>query len=219
MKLLSSASVFSRQVQFIGAVILIASNAPAQNLFVANFNGDSIIEITPGGVQNTFATGMDNPIGLAFDSAGDLFVANASNYAPGGYITKITPGGVQSTFASGLIQPGGLAFNSAGNLFVGNGTNITEITPGGVQTTFSSGLYEPTAMAFNNAGDLFVADWDGDIYEYTPGGAQSIFATGSFAANAIAFEGETLPVPEPSALAVLAVGATALLVCRRKLAA
>jgi hypothetical protein len=138
MKLLSSVSVFSRQVQFIGAVILIASNALAQNLFVSSDSGP-------------------------------------------GTITEITPGGVQSTFASGLLQPTGLAFNSAGNLFVASGSdNIYEYTPGGVQSTFASGLSEPVGLAF---------------------------------------QGETLPVPEPSALGLLAVGAASLFFRRRKLAA
>jgi len=33
-----------------GAVLLIASGAQAQNLFVADYSGGSITEITPGGV-------------------------------------------------------------------------------------------------------------------------------------------------------------------------
>ena len=101
-----------------------------------------------------------------------------------GDIIEITPGGVQSTFASGLIKvDGGLAFNSAGNLFVaeyGNGLgysgNIVEFTPDRMESTFASGLYAPEALAFQ-------------------------------------------PVPEPSTLGLLAVGATALLVRRRNLAA
>ena len=38
------------------------------------------------------------PDGLAFNSAGDLFVADVSS----GNIYEFTPGGAQSTFASGL---------------------------------------------------------------------------------------------------------------------
>ena len=42
------------------------------------------------------------PIGLAFDTAGNLYVANAGNNT----ITKVTPAGVTSTFvSSGLNDP------------------------------------------------------------------------------------------------------------------
>jgi DNA-binding beta-propeller fold protein YncE len=117
-----------------GAVMLIASSAQAQNLFVADSNG-TINEFTPGGVQSTFAS-LSIPFGLAFNSAGNLFVAGGA-----GDIYEFTPDGVQSTFASGLSGPQGLAFNSAGNLFVadlGGGGTINEFTPGGVRSTFAS---------------------------------------------------------------------------------
>ena len=85
--------------------MLIAYSAPAQNLFVANNNG-TITQITPGGAQSTFASGFSFPTGLAFNSAGNLFVADNTF----GSITKITPGGAQSTFVSGLNNPFALAF-------------------------------------------------------------------------------------------------------------
>jgi glucose/arabinose dehydrogenase len=99
---------------FGGAILLIASSAQAQNLFVSSPSTGSIIEITPSGTQSTFASGLGDPGGLAFNSAGDLFVGDYRS----NNITEITPSGVQSTFASGLEGPEGLAFNSAGNLFV-----------------------------------------------------------------------------------------------------
>ena len=52
-----------------GAVLLIASGAQAQNLFVADYSGGSITEITPGGVQSTIGLNPNNgasPFGLAF---------------------------------------------------------------------------------------------------------------------------------------------------------
>src|ERR1035438_8594198 len=101
-----------------GALLLMAASAPAQNLFVANLgahqSGTTITEITPGGAQSTFASGLSSPEKLAFDSAGDLFEADTGS----GNIYKFTSGGVQSTFATGLSIPVGLAFDGAGNLFV-----------------------------------------------------------------------------------------------------
>src|SRR5208283_4713438 len=80
------------------AFLLIASSAPAQNLFEADWSSGNIYEFTPGGARSTFASGLSEPYGLAFNGAGDLFVANCD----GKSITEITPGGVESTFASGL---------------------------------------------------------------------------------------------------------------------
>jgi hypothetical protein len=50
------------------------------------------------------------------------------------------------------------------------------------------------------------------------GGEESTFASGLGAPTFLAFQGETLPVPEPSALGLVAVGAIALLVRRRRCA-
>ena len=68
-------------------------------------------KITPGGVVSTFATGLNGPTGLAFDSSGNLYVANYDN-GSGTTISKITPGGTVSTFATGLNGSEGLAFDS-----------------------------------------------------------------------------------------------------------
>ena len=130
-------------------------------------------------------------------------------------IYEFTPGGAQSTFASGLYHPFGLAFDSAGDLFESDGGsgNIYEFTPGGVRSTCASGLSQPDGLAFNSAGDLFVSDYgSGNIYEFTPGGVRSTFASGLNHPADLAFQ----PVPEPSALGLLAIGGTALLVRRRR---
>jgi hypothetical protein len=94
----------------------------------------------------------DNPLsGLAFNSAGDLFVSTGG--PPGtGYIYEFTPDGTQSIFASGLNLPIGLAFDSAGNLFEAErGTgSINEFTPDGTRSTFASGLSAPYGLAFQD---------------------------------------------------------------------
>jgi hypothetical protein len=100
----------------------------------------------------SFATGLNEPYGLAFDTSGNLYVANSgTNGALVNTIVKFTPAGLRSTFASatnGLSRPTGLAFDSAGNLFVanlGNGT-IVKLTPDG-GSVFASGLNSPTSIA------------------------------------------------------------------------
>ncbi|MGA2868332.1 MAG: NHL repeat-containing protein, partial [Verrucomicrobiota bacterium] len=129
----------------------------------------------------------------AFNSAGDLFVADIGNNS----IYEFTTNGVQSTFASGLNSPAGLAFNNAGYLFEADSINgygaINAFTPGGARSTFASDnlnapLNAPAGMAFNSAGDLFVADASSSkIYEYTPGGVQSTFASGLSSPQGLAF--------------------------------
>ena len=166
--------------------MLMATSAQAQNLFVTEaYSAGSTYEITSSGVKSTFVPGL-NGIGLAFDSAGDLFVASGSS------IVKVTSNGNPSVFtSSGLVDAYALAFNSAGDLFVSDwgGGSIYKLTPGGVSSTFASGLGSPTFLTFNRAGDLFVADYyTGNIYELTPGGVRSTFASGLNGPNGLAFD-------------------------------
>lgn len=77
---------------YAGAVLLIASSAQAQNLFEGDCNSGIVYQFTPGGVRSTFASGLGTAVGLAFNSAGDLFVS-LGNYS--GSIIEITPSGVR----------------------------------------------------------------------------------------------------------------------------
>lgn len=99
---------------------------------MANSGNNTIVKFTPAGVGSVFAsTGLSLPMGLAFDSAGDLYAANLGNET----IEKFTPDGTASVFArTGLRAPYGLAFDGAGNLYVALfafGT-VERFTPAGV---------------------------------------------------------------------------------------
>ena len=56
------------------AASLAAPTARAQNLFESDGGSGNIYEFTPSGQQSTFATGLNEPESMAFNSAGDLFV-------------------------------------------------------------------------------------------------------------------------------------------------
>ena len=169
----------------LAVISLICSRASAQNLFAVDLNNGNIDEFTPNGVRSTIAFGLNYPAGLAFDQAGNLFVAD------GGAIDKFTPAGVRTTFASGLSLPHGLAFDRAGNLFVSAGDGVSnpgtvyKFTPAGVRTTFASGLFYPFALAFDSRGNLFVADggfaydliFGAAVYKFTPSGLRSTVAS------------------------------------------
>ena len=73
-----------------------------------------IYKFSPDGTQTIFATGLIAPTGLAFDSLGNLFVADNAS----GDIYEYTPDGSRSVFASGLNDPFALAFHQSGILFV-----------------------------------------------------------------------------------------------------
>ena len=174
---------------------------PGDALYVANSNtGNSIVKFTPGGTGSVFASsGLNAPHGLAFDSASNLYVANANNST----IEKFTPGGVGSVFASsGLNVPDSLAFDSAGNLYASNfdGSTIEKFTPGGVGSLFAS-TSRPAGLAFDRAGNLYAANYSSNtIEEFSALGADlGVFASsGMHNPIGLAFG----PVPEPATLAV-----------------
>jgi hypothetical protein len=98
----------------VGALILICSSAPAenligerilpvQNLFVSGSDADGgkIFEFTWDGLQSTFASGLRHPQGPAFDGAGNLFVTDYGSGVSGSIIYKFTPAGVRSIFEYG----------------------------------------------------------------------------------------------------------------------
>ena len=94
-----------------------------------------------------FASGLNRPSRLAFDTSGNLYVANTLSNT----IYKITPDGNVSTFASGLNGPMGLAFDNSCNLYVANNSDdtISKITPEGSVSPFvSSTLNGPMDLAF-----------------------------------------------------------------------
>jgi hypothetical protein len=80
---------------------------------VANFLAGNIEKFTLGGVGSNFANtgpGGNEPVGLAFDSAGNLYSANEGNNT----IEEFTSGGVGSDFANtGFVEPEFIAIEPA----------------------------------------------------------------------------------------------------------
>jgi len=171
-------------------VLLVASGAGAQDLYVSF--GGVINVLSPAGAKRSFPAQFFDPLGLAFDTAGNLFVADF------GYrcVFEFTPQGAQSTFVSSseLGNPEALAFDHAGNLYVGdygNGT-IWKLTPDGTQTSFAFGLPSPVGLAIDSSNDVFVTlasfTTPRVVYKFTPGGVQSTFASGLNSPGALAID-------------------------------
>lgn len=123
--------------------------------------------------------GINAPWDLDFDTAGNMFIAAASNHR----IREVDTSGQMSTFygngtTSVLNNPQGVGLDPSDNVFVADTGNarIVKITPAGVGTVFGSGLAltEPTNVAFDSAGRLLVADcnsgFDGAIWQYNAAG-------------------------------------------------
>jgi DNA-binding beta-propeller fold protein YncE len=138
----------------------------------------TIYKITPDGTLSPFASLSFTGWALAFDSAGNLYVATGD--ATNGEILEFTPDydpllrtGMMTTFVGpsnfppGGPGPIGLAFDASGNLFVStvNGNDSTgdirKFGPDGTEITprFAMGLTNsPRGIAFDGAGNLFVAE-------------------------------------------------------------
>lgn len=173
------------------------------HLFEAEYTTDSndnstMHKITQGVVVSAFPQAEDHQRNLAFDAAGNLYVADTAVDS----VVKIAPDGTQSTFATGLDEPDGLAVDANDNVYVANNANgfgltLSKITPAGVSTTYATGLAAPAGLTFDAYGNLYVANGathgGGTITEITPAGAKSTFTTGFTNPNGIAFG--PLPVP------------------------
>jgi len=127
------------------------------------------IEVALMGLKDLdcFAEGLDGPFGMAFDGAGNLYVANEGAGGGGGTtISKITPSGAVSTFATGFNGPSGLAFDQDWNLWVsddgkwyGEPCNIWKVgSDGTIIAGYDFEFWNPNAIAFDKEGSLFVAD-------------------------------------------------------------
>jgi serine/threonine protein kinase, bacterial len=114
------------------------------NVFAANTDGGSgnfgsVSELTAG---SSYATGLDfapasaafnNPISIALDGSGNLFVANEIGDSNNGSVSELT---AASSYATGVnFAPSGAAFNNpvsialdgSGNLFAANFNSVSEI--------------------------------------------------------------------------------------------
>jgi sugar lactone lactonase YvrE len=153
-------------------------------LFAGNLAG-------PGTVDGVGAAArFNNPIGLAIDVGGDMYVADTDNHA----IRKITPTGVVTTLAgqagiSGstdgigpearFSSPEGIAIDTTGTIYIADTGNVTirKVTPTGAVTTFAgtagapgaddgigaaARFSDPIGLAVDAGGDVYVADSEVD---------------------------------------------------------
>jgi hypothetical protein len=192
------------------------------NLFVSDTQIKTVGEYnaTTGAVINAnFITGLTGPVGLAL-SGNNLFVSNYNAGTVGEY-DATTGAAINASFMTGLTGPFGLALSS-NNLFVSNYNAGTvgeyDATTGAViNANLITGLSIPEGLALSDNNLFVVNNGSGTVGEYN--------ATTGAAINANLITGLNNPtglavasVPEPSTLAMIAVGSVALMgmMLRRK---
>jgi hypothetical protein len=198
---------------FAVAILVMATltaNCAPGDIFASINNGPgngvgAIYQYTPAGVQSTVASGLSHPRGLAFDSAGNLFVAtyfcetNNRNTICDSTILKIAPNGAQIVFAKiPTLSSQAVVIDQSDNVFVmtfnsqlrPSPSKILKFTPNGVRTQFGSVPgSESFGLAFDSAGNLFAADLlSAAIYKFAPDGTRTLFVGPS------AFDGVNGPV-------------------------
>lgn len=115
---LSAGGVFDKPVTCIPSL-------DGQALVVSDGGADMILRVDLATGQQTVMFDQTtsgglfaSPDGLAYDDAGNLYVANLTGHN----VVKVAPDGTTTVFADSTLvsQPGGLAIDGAGNLFVAN---------------------------------------------------------------------------------------------------
>ncbi len=162
-----------RRVDLNGTITTIAGNG------VAGFSGD-------GGLAADAS--LMFPLGMAMDSIGNLYVADANNHRVrkiglGGVITTVAGNGLESfsgdlgpATSASLNYPEDVAIDRAGNLFIADSGNnrIRKVDPSGVISTIAGTVLNgfsgdggpsveavlnfPWALATDAAGDVYIAD-------------------------------------------------------------
>lgn len=147
--------------------------APNGDLLVSGgYDKTKILKITRSGSVSTFLDNLPGPVGMGFDSKGNLFVANYM----GNSIFKITPDMEVSTFAKGLDGPSGLVVNKNDEIFVslyganfsGTGGKILKFQQDGtfVDYTKGNGLQDVIGITLDESDNIFVSNFkDGFLFK------------------------------------------------------
>ncbi|MCX6208838.1 MAG: hypothetical protein NTZ59_04895 [Bacteroidetes bacterium] len=133
----------------------------SSNFYVLRSGASGAInKISPSITLTTFVTGLNAPNtfgSLAFDAAGDLYVAYNS------IVYKITPAGVVSTLATlSVSNINSLAIDATGNIFLGGSfSGIYKVTPTGTVSAVAglNSLSNIYGLAFDASGNLYASGY------------------------------------------------------------
>ena len=190
----------------------------AGNIYVADDFHNSIRKLTPDGKVATVAGRshdggdggpstsaiLQNPVGVALDTKGNLYIADRNNYR----IRKVDSHGVIGTYAGNgvpgypadgsvaaanpIFHPSGMTTDAAGSLYFNDESAVVrKITPDGIIHVIVANGTDPQnpthslfssldGIALDSHGNIFVADLGANrILKISPGGAVTRWAGSS----------------------------------------
>ena len=159
---------------------------------ITTFAGNGVIGFSGDGGPATAAQ-LSNPIGVAVDGAGNVYIADQNNHV----IRKVNSSGIISTYAGNaahgytgdggpataatLYYPIGVAVDASGNLFIADNQNdvIRKVNTAGIISTvagngltgysgdgasaISARLANPKNVALDPSGNLYITDYDNQV--------------------------------------------------------
>ena len=167
------------------------------NLYVANYTGNNVVKIAPGGgsasVVSTGAFTLAEPAGVAVDGAGNLYI---SDYGHNRIVLVTSTGAASVLSITGLVtainQPASLALDAAGNLYIADWGNsrVVKVAPTGAGMVLGTGSYTlssggVTGVAVDASGNVYIADRVANhVVKVAPSGAASLVSlTGASLSN------------------------------------
>ncbi len=156
------------------------------NLYVANYTGTTVVEISPAGVSTVVATPgltLAAPAGTALDGAGNLFINDSGNQR----VVEVTPAGTASVLDSnGLSLAGcyGMAVDGSGNVYTACSVSkkVVVFPPSGLAYALPTPgvtLVSPYGVAVDASGNIFVSDDGASDIVKVSGSTASVVNLGS----------------------------------------
>jgi hypothetical protein len=156
----------------------IAVDRATDTLYVVNHTAGTIEKITADGTKITFASGLNNPIGIHLANNGELYVTEYDGQS----VKKVSSDGNTITPIKDLgSRPSGIVVDENGVMYISDfdGDKVIKVEANGTISDFATGMDNPEGIVIDNNGNLYVAAVRDDaIYKIAPDGTKTTFVSG-----------------------------------------